>query len=115
MIVAKAREVLLSECGQAGIGCGVSDATLKGQDFRAQTSWRPKLSTRLIREWKLQRQAVLKVSGDVTFAGRIFDQRNVSGRYGDFLASGNLHFSCAAKGDHVLAARTTMPIGGRTR
>src|SRR6266550_4182266 len=67
--------------------------TPKRQRARARTLRRLELSTRLIRKWELQSQPVLKVSRDVTFASRIFDQRDVSGSYWDLLSSGNLHFS----------------------
>jgi hypothetical protein len=49
----------------------------------------------------------------MTFAGRIFDQLDVTGCQRNLLAAGNLNLSSSAERDHVLAPRTAMPIAER--
>jgi len=50
----------------------------------------------------------------VTLAGRIFDKLDVSRFHGDLFSARHLKLSPAAERNHVLAARSSMPIANPT-
>src|SRR6476661_739532 len=72
---------------------------------------------RLVRKRDRHHDAILEVSCDVTFSGRIFNQIDLARTDGHFLTVGHLQLCPAAEGNHVLTHRTGVPIasgaGGR--
>ena len=75
-----------------------------------------RLPIRLVRQWQPQRHTILRAGDfrDMTLAGDVFHQVNVSRLDRDLLASGDFDLPLASERDHVLASWRSVPIGHRT-
>src|SRR5205823_2099396 len=68
---------------------------------------------RLVCERDRDDNAIFEIPCDVTFAGRIFDQVDLTRTHRDFLAVTHLELGPAAESNHVLAHRPHMPVARR--